>query len=322
MDNPSQEPSNAPLNASSAADAFLNLFDAPKEPDKTPEALEAEALDELTKKQPESEKPEPEDAVEASEADGETVTIEVDGKTVELTKAELADAYKNGLRQADYTQKTMAAADARKSADAETAKAFQERQAYAGNLQKMAVQLEGVLEQSSKIDWDALISADPVEAMKQQHLLQKRQAAYQDTVQQLQAIDTQTKAEQADQMRQFRQVQQQELLAKLPDWKDESRAKAESAAIKSYLKNQGFDDAAIDNIQDHRAVILGRKAMLYDQMMSKATAAAKKVQALPTRVVRPGVADSQRGDGRSSAMQRLSRSGSVNDAADAFKAFL
>ena len=319
MDTASEPSNTAPLDTQSAADAFVNLFDAPPEPEKTPEALEAEAVDELTKKPPNA----VEDVeVEAAEPDDAKVTIEVDGKTIELTKAELADAYKNGLRQADYTQKTMAVAEARKSADAETAKAAQERNAYAASLHKMATQLDGALEQQKQIDWDALISSDPVEAMKQQHLMQKRQAAFQDTLQQLQSIEAQNQAEQSKQDATYREAQQQELLAKLPDWKDPVKSAAESAAIKTFLKSSGFDDAAINGITDHRAVLLARDAMLYRQMMGKAQAAAKKVQALPARVVRPGVAESGKSDGRSAAMQRLSRSGSVTDAADAFKAFL
>lgn len=324
MDNPSQEPSNTPLDANSAADAFLDHFTPATADEKTPEALEAEALDELTKpKKPVADvEAEPEIEVEAEAPEDEKVTIEVDGKTIELTKAQIAENHKNGLRQADYTQKTMAAAEARKTAEAETAKTQQERHAYATNLQKMAMQLEGALEQQKQIDWDALITADPVEAMRQQHLLQKRQAAFQETTQQLQAIDAHNQAERAEQLKSFRETQQQELIAKLPTWKDPATFSAESAAIKMYLKTQGFDDAALNNISDHKAVILGRKAMLYDQMMNKATAAAKKVQALPQRVVRAGVGDSNHLDGRSAAMQRLGKSGSVNDAADVFKSFL
>lgn len=318
MDNPSQEPTNAPLDMNTAANAFIDHFTAPTE-EKSAEALEAEALAELTKKQPDSEAEPPAEEVEA---DGDKITIEVDGKVVELTKAELAESYKNGLRQADYTQKTMAVAEARKTAEAETARTLQERHNYATNLQKVAVQLEGALEQQNQIDWDALISSDPVEAMKQQHLMQKRQAAYQETVNQLRTIEAQTQAEKAEELRAYRDAQQQELIAKLPAWKDPEKATAEAAAIKTFLKSSGYDDAAISGITDHRAVLLARDAMLYRQMMSKAQAAAKKVEALPQKVVRPGVTDSNKSDGRTAAMQRLSKSGSLNDAADAFKAFL
>lgn len=314
MDTPQGEPSNAPLNVDSGANAFNELL-TPKEPEKSEEALEAEALDKVAA--------EAVAEVEAVEPEEEgKVTIEVDGKAVELTKAELAEAYKNGLRQADYTKKTMEAAELRKAAEAETAQARAERQAYAQGLHKNALQLEAVLEQQSNIDWDALIAADPQEALRQQHLLQKRQAAYQQTVLELQKLTQQSQAEQAEQMKAYRYQQQQELLAKLPEWKEPSKAAAEGAAIKSYLKSQGFEDALIDTIQDHRHVIISRKAMLYDQMIAKAQAAAKKVQALPQKVVRPGVGETPHLDGRSSAMQKLSKSGRVEDAASVFASFI
>ena len=280
-------------------------------------------MEELTKPKKLEGDPEAEDVdPEESALDDEKITVEIDGKMIELTKAQIAESHKNGLRQADYTQKTMAVAEARKAAEAETAKAQTDRHNYATALQRNALQLEAVLEQQKQIDWEALISADPVEAMRQQHLLTKRQEAYQQTQQQLQAIDQQNQAERSQQALAHRETQQQELLAKLPEWKDPVKAAAESTAIKTYLKAQGFDDAALSNINDHRAVIMGRKAMLYDQMMSKATAAAKKIQAIPQKVVRPGVGDSPQLDGRSSAMQRLGKSGSVADAAEVWKTLL
>ena len=80
--------------------------------------------------------------------------------------------------QADYTKKTMAAADERKAATAETQKAQQERATYAQNLQEMQIRLEGALQEQSKaIDWEQLLNSDPVEYLKQQHLVQSRPTA-------------------------------------------------------------------------------------------------------------------------------------------------
>jgi len=322
LDNPSGEPSNAPLSPESAVDAFASALEPVKEQDKTPEALEAEELEKAAKEQAESGEGEPNTQEEGDDAAGEKVTIEVDGKTVELSKAELADYYKNGLRQADYTKKTMEVADARKTAETEIAKARQERQVYAQNLQRNALQLEAVMEQQKQIDWNALIEADPIEAMKQRHLFDQRQAAHQQTLQQLQFIEEQTKAEQAQHMMSYRAEQQEKLLAKLPDWKDPVKAKAASAELSEYLKSQGFEDAELKATFDHRAVVLGHKAMKYDQMMEKAKAAAKKVQALPQKVVRPGVGDTPNLDRRSSAMRQLSKTGRVEDAAALFDQFV
>lgn len=316
MDTPTPESAQS-LDESAATAAFADFL--------TPAEVEKKEADAPEVETPAAEPPQAEAEAPEVEAEAPTedkITIEVDGKTVELTKEQLAEAYKSGLRQADYTKKTMEAAEVRKSAEAEATKAREERAQYTANLQKLAVQLEGALEQQQSIDWDALIASNPVEALRQQHLLQKRQAALEQTRQQLGQVEAQTRAEEARKLAEYRAAQQQELLAKLPDWKDTQKATAEAAAIKTYLKEQGFDDAAINGITDHRAVLLARDAMLYRQMMSKAQAAAKKVAAAPQKVVRPGVTETGKPDGRTAAMQRLDKSGRVEDAAEAFKAFL
>ena len=317
MDTPQASIDSSPLNVDGAAQAFSALLDPPDVQEKSADDLEKEVLEDLTAQKAE----ESSEVVEDAPAE-DAVTIEVDGKAVTLTKAELADYYKNGLRQSDYTKKTMEVAETRKAAEAEIAKAQAERQEYAVNLQKMAVQLEGALQEQQKIDWNSLLESDPVEYLKQQHLYQQRQAAYQQNIQQQQLIQQQFQAESAKQLQSLIQSQQQELLAKLPDWKDPAKAQAEKAALSKYLIEQGFDEQAVGNITDHKAVILGRKAMLYDAMMAKANAAAKKVSAAPQRVVRSGVGESPRIDGRSAAMQRLGKSGRVEDAAAVFAQFL
>jgi hypothetical protein len=310
-------PSAEPTASLSVRDAAA-LFGAEPEQEKaqttgaqTPEApaVKAEATQADT---------EPEKVEEASEDVGEKVTIEVDGKTVELTKAELADYYKNGLRQADYTKKTMEAAEQRKAAEAEATKAREERQRYAQGLQQAQAVLQAQLQEQSQIDWQKLLETDPVEYLKQQHLAQTRQARLNQVAQEQQQIAARWQAEQAEQMRAFIQSQQQELLAKLPEWKDESKAKSEIEAIRSYLKGQGLEENHINGITDHRLVLLSRKAMLYDQMMSKAQTAAKKVAQLPQKVERPGGGESNPLDGRTAAMKRLEKSGSVRDAAAIF----
>jgi hypothetical protein len=319
QDTPATE-STAPLSVNQAASLFAQAREPQKatpakEPEKEPTASPVEPV-----KEPEDTQAEVEtEKVEDAPASDETVTIEVDGKPVEIKKAELADYYKNGLRQADYTRKTMEAAEQRKAAEAESNKAREERTKYAQGLQQAQAILQAQLQEQSQIDWQKLIETDPVEYLKQQHLANARQAKLQQIAQEQHQLHARFQAEQAQQMQAFLQTQQQELLAKLPDWKDESKAKQGQQAISNYLKEQGFTDQEVNSITDHRAVVMSHKAMLYDQMMAKAHAAAKKVSQLPQKVERPGGgADISPTDGRTSAMKRLEKSGSVRDAAAVF----
>ena len=304
MDNPATEPSTDALDTNAAASLLASMLDpSAAEPEKeAPEAQPVEA---------EAEQP-----TEETTDDDPVVTVKIDGKDVEVKLSELKNGYQ---RQADYTRKTMEVSEQRKAAEAETAKARQEREAYAQNLNRLQAQLEATLQETQQVDWEKLLESDPVEYLKQQHLAQSRQAKLNQVYAAQQQVAAQQKAEAEEAHARHLQAQHQALLDKLPEWKDAKKADAERSAIRDFLIREGFEAEALNNITDARAVVLARKAMLYDQMMSKAQAAAKKVSTLPTKVERPGVAAEAPGlDKRTSAYQKLAKSGKVEDAAAIF----
>lgn len=297
------------LSIDQATKAFADMIEPPeKEPEKVDTEVDPKV--EVT--------PEPEN--NTADEGGDAIVIEVDGKQITLTKEQVAEAVK---AKDDTDRKSKTADNARALADAETRKAQQERQKMGEQLQRWQAQLEGALEQQSKIDWDKLIAENPVGALQEQHLQQKRQAALQENLREQNRLAEQAKTEHQAAFQAHLQIQQRELLAKLPEWKDETRAKTEREALKAYLVNQGYEDSDVANINDHRAVILGRKAMLYDQMMAKAQAAAKKVANVPEKVVRPGVSqDRNPMDGRTAAMRNHQQKGTVESLAAAFAQIL
>jgi len=216
----------------------------------------------------------------------------------------------------------MEVSEQRKQAEAETQKAQAERNQYAQNLQKMQAQIEGALQDQQRIDWEGLLQTDPQEYLKQKHLFEQRQAALQQNYGEQQRLAQVTQAEQAKSHQEHLKAQQELLLAKLPEWKDPKKAQAETTAIRSYLLEQGYGADLVDNLADANMVITARKAMLFDQMVAKAKDTTKKVAALPTKVEKPGIGANPGLDKRSSAYQRLSKSGSVEDAAGVFASFL
>jgi hypothetical protein len=301
------------LDINQAGAAFAAMLD-PVEPPK--EGAEPEP-----KLVPEAEPNAQEEGDDAPESDAEgdsPVTVEIDGKTVELTKAQIAEAYKAGLRQADYTKKTQEIAEQRKTAEAETAKAREERTRYADGLQKAASLLEAQLQEQQQIDWQKLLESDPVEYLKQQHLAQARQAQLQQTYQQKQQLDAQAQAEHQAALKVHVENQRSELIAKIPAWKDEAAMKAGATELREYLKTQGLSEQEIYSVTDHRAIVQSYKAMKYDQMMSKASAAAKKIATTPQRVERPAGGEAKGIDRRAADFQRLQKTGSVDAAASVF----
>jgi hypothetical protein len=308
MDNLSQasgnsEPNTGALDIQGAADIFANMIDPEKEEGEAPEEV------------PEIEADAP---IEA-----EPITVEIDGKEVVLTKEQIAEAYKNGLRQSDYTKKTMEIADQRKEADAVKEKATQERNAYAEKLSNYAVQLQGSLQEQSQINMAELLESDPVEYLKQTHLLQQRQATLQQAQMELQKIGELNQQEQQEARSNYLQAQNQALLDKLPAWKDEAKATADKTAIKNFLKSEGYSDAEISQVADHRHILILKDALAFRQLLSESPAATKRVQAVPVKAERTGAhSEAEPNDARKQAMKRLGKSGSLDDAASYFSTLL
>lgn len=310
LDNSASSSEPIALNADTAADAFAALLDPP-EPKKDEPDTE---LDPVAAKEP----AEPDAEPEAGE-DDPLVTVKIDGKSVEVKLSELKNGYQ---RQADYTRKTQEVSEARKTADAEFTKAQQERQTYAQNLQRLQIQTEAALQEHQGKDWSALLESDPVEYLKQQRIAQEQQARLGQVYAEQQRVQQQDAQEAQQRDIAHLQDQREALLAKIPAWKDEAKAKTEKAALRDFLLTEGYDEDTVGKLADSRAVVIARKAMLYDQMVAKASAAAKKVSTLPTRVERPGVGDNPGLDKRSAAFQKLSKSGRMEDAAALFENFI
>jgi hypothetical protein len=171
--------------------------------------------------------------------------------------------------------------------------------------------LQAQLHEQSQIDWHRLRETDPNEFLKQWHLYSERQANLQRVQGEQQQLNAKAEAEQAEQIKTFVREQQEQLLAKLPEWKDQAKAKAGQVELVNWLKSNEYPPELLSLVDRSSHLIVGlRKAMLYDQMMDKASAAAKKVSNLPQKVEKPGGGESNATDGRTTAMKQLAKSGS------------
>lgn len=249
-----------------------------------------------------------------------TFKVKVDGQDVEVTEAELLAGYS---RQSDYSKKTAALAQERQQLQTAAQAAAAERQQHQAQLAQLSQVLGAQLQEQSRIDWQQLLENNPQEYLKQRHLFEQRQAALQTAQRAQQQATAQAQQEQAQQFQQRLQTEHQALLDKLPDWKDADKAKAEQVKVREYLKSQGFNDDEVGNVADHRAVLMARKAMLFDELQAKAAANAEKVKSLPApRVLQPGAREVGATDGRTRAMKNLAKTGSTDAAADVLMALM
>jgi len=239
-------------------------------------------------------------------------SVKVDGKEVEVTLDELQKGYS---RTQDYTRKTQQIAEVRKQTEAELSAVRAEREQYAQLLSALESQVQQVAQPN--IDWDRLYQEDPIEWVRQREVMrdnQEKAAAIQSEKQRLAQLSQQ---EQAQFMQQKLQHEQEALLAAIPDWKDPKKAQAEKALLVEFGQKIGFTPDELNGVVDHRAVLMLRKAALYDQMMSK-RGSIKPVTNNGPRPAKPGAA------GRVSntteavrAQQRVAKTGRVDDAANA-----
>jgi hypothetical protein len=239
-------------------------------------------------------------------------SVKIDGTEVEVTLDELQKGYSRTL---DYTRKTQQIAEVRKQAEGELQAVRAEREQYSQLLSALEAQVQQAAQPN--IDWDRLYNEDPIEWVRQREVMrdnQDRAAAIQSEKQRLSQLSQQ---EQAQFMQQKLQHEQEALLAAIPDWKDAEKAKAEKTLLVEFGQKIGFTPEELKSVVDHRAVLMLRKAALYDQMMSK-RGNIKPVTNNGPRPAKPGAAGRVSNSTESvRAQQRVAKTGRVDDAANA-----
>lgn len=260
------------------------------------------------------------DETEESEEQEEQPTVyhvKVDGEEIEVTLDELQKGYS---RTQDYTRKTQALAEQRKEAEAELSQVRQERAYYA----QMLGALEQQLAQADQApDWDRLYQENPNEWVRQRELWRDKQDKL-NAVKAEQERLTVTAKQEAEKVRQEQlQLEAQKLVEAIPEWKDSKKAATERAKLMDAAKAVGYADSELEQIMDHRAVVLLRKAALYDELMGKKSTI-KPVPSKGPKTSKPGSAGSQptKQSEAKQAQSRLAKTGSMKDAAAAFDFFI
>jgi hypothetical protein len=312
-----------PVNVQSTQDVFEQMLAAEageneqQEADGLEEVLEAADSESAAESEEQTEGDE--DAEEAPQQ-SQTFRVKVDGEEVEVPLDELLKGYS---RTADYTRKTQAIAEARKQAEAEAAAAREERQRYAQTL----AALEGTLKtlQPPDIDWDRLYQENPVEWVRQRELARSRQEQAAWVQAQKQALVQKQQTEEKIEAEKTLEAERSKLLEALPEWRDADKARTEKAKIVSYATEKlGFSVEEISDIYDARAVLALRKAMMFDELMSKRDQMRPRIiqKTKPMKAGSASTPQSSKVVASKTALSRLANSGSTRDAAAVFEQFL
>lgn len=166
------------------------------------------------------------------------------------------------MRMQNYTRKTTEVAELRKEVEAQ-------KQVYGATVQQLQEHLKVLTGEDRKPD-PALRDTDPGEYAAQM-------ADYNALVEYRRNLEAEQKRLQAEaferQKKAFeeaRSAAHQQLLEKLPSWKDDKVREREQRALVKFMKSRGYENEEIASLIDPRAIIVIREALLYSQQKAKA----------------------------------------------------
>lgn len=323
--------------AAKSFESLLSVEDSPPETKRRPKQQAAQDASEAEGEEPEAEGEEgdegqetaPEEGEEAEEpadegeeAEGEEpqgklYTVTVDGKEEKVPLDELLKGYS---RTKDYTRKTQALAEERRTFQSEAEQVRTERAQYAQLLPALAMELQNSLPPAPD---PALRETDPLQYVLDKDRHEEAKGRLQAAFAELQRVQ---QAQQIDQVKAL-EAAVADNFKKLPDlvpaWKDPKAFERDKPKLREYLQKTGYSPEEIDQAYDHRAVAMAWKAMRYDELISRKPRPDTPIE----KVLKPQPAAPSAQPPRSqresrAARERLANSGKVEDAAAAIRALL
>ena len=333
-----------PGSITEAQNAFLGLMEPEKETPETEESaptedveestketqdepLEEDVLEEEAEEESEEESEEEELDEDESEEEPEFYSVKVDGEELEVSLDELVKGYS---RQSDYTRKTQELAGQRDEMtklqqqwNNEISQAQAERQQYIDALGQFVQNSMGGLEQFQNVDWENLRQTDPIAFVTKKEELREAQ----DRVRQAQEEQARVNKQQQEETAKLRQLAIQEehakLVAAVPEWNNTEKRGKMASELSSYAIEQGFTKEELQQLIDHRSLLVLMKAQKYDALQ-KSDVKAKKIKNKP-KVVRSGKGSTKKSDAKSkriASMKRLKQTGKAEDAASLFEDYV
>ena len=312
-----------PLSVSSAVEHLLST--AAPEQETPAEAEEQQAAELPVAETDDAEEDAPAEATSADAEDEDEVsddddddgeeagidyyTVKIDGAEVDVSADELIAGYQ---RNGDYTRKTQAVAEDRKTVEGERqqfAQASQELSEMRGHLATRLQQAEQMLQTGAgepEPDWDQLREDDPMEYMVQRDRFRDRQEQQRQITLEREALQGQQNADAQQRWQQHLQGEQVALLERIPEWRDGDVAAKEKSSVITYAQRAGFSEQELSQASDSRAISILRKAMLYDALQDATPKARAKTKAAP-KMVRAGKPKSKSEKSSRQKAQKLDR---------------
>jgi hypothetical protein len=261
---------------------------------------------------------------DSEEEEGEQVEqpkyrVRVSGEDIEVTQDELVRGYQ---READYTKKTQALAEARKSLDTEKAGVEQAKGLRDTYAQRLGMIEQMLTNQNKAENLDELKDIDPIGYAVKVAEISQRKDQLQAIQFERQRIAEQQQAEHKEMIGKHVALEAEKLSAYIPEFLDPEKGETVRKDIRNFAKSIGWTDQELASVYDSRAVMTLYKAMQYDKLIASKPGMQKKVSQAP-KMLKAGVSQGKGASEQSKAnMQQLRRTGRVADAANVFEQFI
>ena len=243
-------------------------------------------------------------------------TVKINGEEVAVTIDELQNSYS---RQADYTRKTQELAQQRKAVEEQQSEVAKNEAIYKELLPKMEAALnEGLGEEP---DWNALYQADPIGYVRERDLWNEKQQKLQAVQAEQQRLQEEAQAKQQEQIQNYMQYGDKQLLKIVPEWKDQSIAQKEKLAIREHAINDlGFTAEEINQVYDYRLLLGLRNSWMQNKTQKAVKKKPTQKASARNRVGKPGsVTRKNNSTPLKRSKKRLAKTGTVQDAAKVFE---
>jgi len=252
----------------------------------------------------------------APESDEEEV--EYDGENYRLPK-KLKDAL---LRNADYTKKTQEVAEQRRIVEAHhehikaQEQAFQQQQQFHNVVMQDLSEIkasESTLAEYGKVDWNAYMDQDPIQAQKLWMQYQTLQGKHNQLLGNLNTKSQQFAQYQEQQQTEIIQRGMEVLKKDLPNWGPEVARELKQTGKEYY----GFTDTELSNVLDPRMIKVLADAAAYRRLQKSKPELNKRITNV-SKTIQPSAQQSNKthkAKATDEARARLQKSGKVQDAA-------
>lgn len=248
--------------------------------------------------------------------------VKVDGEEAEVPLDELLKGYSFSKHNTQTAQKLAAE---RKAFEAEQKEIRELTQQYRSVLPKLEEIAQKAVDEYAGVDWDAMRRDDPAAFAEHRAAYQIQQEKLASVKAEREGEDAKLQKEQLEEFNGYVAREQEALLSKVPEWKDETKRVEELGKIAEFAtKSLGFTPEDLAQTFDHRVIQGLRLAYLGSQVLANAEGAKRKVSearksAAPGKTKDDGNPDVER---LKAARARLKKSGREQDAAEAFTALL